>query len=259
MATSLESIIDGKEEVIEQETTEKVEETQEPEKVEPVEETTEEVTEEPAVEETPEPTGEEETTPPVVDDVKTVPLAAVLDERDKRKELQKKVELLEAEKVEAEKEKVDFWENPEAAVDAKVEERVSKLEQQRQNDRIADSMQLSKHFHEDFDIAKDAFIKAAEDNPALAEMAIQSEIIGEYIYTTGKQFMELDAAGGDVNALRDKIRLEERAKIMEELKSKEDKLKDVPTPLTDEASATAPREKVEGGSTPLDNIFTTNR
>lgn len=261
---SLESILDG-EEVVEQETKEETPETPEPEATEVAdEESTDPEVETAEIEETPEPKGDteskdEEATPPVAEDVKTVPLAAVLDERDKRKELQRQIDELKSQQDKEKAEKVDFWENPEAAVQVKVDEVKSELNQKFTSNYLALSMQYSKSFHEDFDSAKDAFAKAAEENPALADMALQSEMPGEYIYSTGKQFMELDAVGGDVNALRDQIRNEERAKLLEELKSKEDKLKDVPVPLTDETSATAPREKVQGGATPLDSILTTNR
>lgn len=256
---SLESILDG-EEVVEQETKEETPETPEPEATEVAdEESTDPEVETAEIEETPEPKGEEEATPPVAEDVKTVPLAAVLDERDKRKELQRQIDELRSQQDKEKAEKVDFWENPEAAVQVKVDEVKSELNQKFTSNYIALSMQYSKSFHEDFDSAKDAFAKAAEENPALADMALQSEMPGEYIYSTGKQFMELDSVGGDVNALREQIRNEERAKLLEELKSKEGKLKDVPTPLTDETSAAAPREKVEGGPTPLTSILTTNR
>jgi hypothetical protein len=249
---SLEEVLSG-EAVVEPEETEETPTEEKPEEAEAPEEEVPETTDEPV-----EPTGVEETEPPSVETTDKVPLAAMLDERDKRKQLQAELEKLKAAQEEAQKEKVDFWENPEAAVDAKVNEKVTKLEQQFTNGYIALSMQYSKAFHEDFDEAKDAFAKAAKENTALADMALQSEMPGEYIYNTGKQFLELDAVGGDVNALRESIRAEERAKIMAELKEKESKLAEIPTPLTDETSASAPREKVQSGPTPLENIIRSN-
>ena len=248
MENSLEEVLE--EVVVEPETPTEETETPQPEEVEAVEDETEEVTEEPA-----EPEGVEQVEPPSA--TKEVPLAAMLDERDKRKALQAELEALKA--AQAEKsEKPDFWENPEAAIDAKVNVKVSELQQQFTNGYLSLSMAMSSKFHDDFDVAKEAFARAAEENPTLAQMAVQSEMPGEYIYNTGKQFMELDAVGGDVNSLREKIRAEERAKLMEELKSKESKLSAVPTPITDETSAMAPREKVEGGPESLESILPNN-
>ena len=223
---SLDDVLSGEEPkevpVVESEAPEEETEETQPEAVEVDEEETEEVTEEP--------TGVEETTTPVVEDVKQVPLAAMLDERDKRQELQKRLEALEAERESQQKEKVDFWENPEAAVDAKVSEKVSALEQQFTNGYLSLSMQYSRSFHDDFDTAKDAFAEAATQNPALADMALKSEMPGEYIYNTGKQFMELDSVGGDVNALRERIRNEERAKLMAEYEVKRQSTQRHPCP-----------------------------
>lgn len=228
--------------------------------VEPVEEVTEEVEtpdETVSEEETTEPEGVEEGEPPAPETSKEVPLAAMLDERDKRKALQAEVESLKAQQNKAEEEKVDFWENPEGAVQKMINTTRDELNQQYSSGYIALSMQYSKTFHDDFDDAKEAFVKAAEENPLLADQALQSEMPGEYIYKTGREFLELSKYG-DVETMREKIRLEEREKLMTELSKKEDKLKAVPTPLTDETSATAPREKVEGGQTPLGNIFRHN-
>jgi hypothetical protein len=251
---SLEDVLDGKEpEVVEQEAEKVEEEEAQSQEDEPVAET------EPAPEvettDEPEPTGVKETEPPSVETTKEVPLAAMLDERDKRKALQAELEALKAEKEKDQKEKVDFWENPEAAI----QEAVSKVEQDFQQKLVAGrlelSMQIAKTYHDDYDAGLEAFKAAAEENPALVDQALQSEHPGEYIYTTGKQFADLDAMGGDLNAMREQIRNEERAKLMAEMKGKEQKLASVPTPLTDESSAMAPREKVEGGPTPLESII----
>ncbi len=257
MAT-LENILDG--EVTEQETTEEATEETKSQETEVADEeksdTEVEATEVAETEETP--TGED-AAPPAAEDVKKVPLAAVLDERDKRKELQKQVEQLEAEKAETEKEKVDFWENPEGAVQSAIKTEVDKLNAQRQSDYLSISMQMSRKFHDDFDQALESFSKAAEENPALADMALQADMPGEYIYETGIQFKQLNEMGGDLNAMRDQMRREIREEVLAEIKQKEDKIDEVPEALTDEPSATPPREKVEGGETPLENIFQHNR
>ena len=247
---SLEDVLSG-EPVVEEEATETVEAVEEH-----LESSIEEAVEEP--EATEEPTGVEETEPPSVEATKEVPLAAMLDERDKRKALQAELDAIRAEQSKNSEQKVDFWENPEAAIDSVREGLRNEFQQQRVTDRLEFSMQLAKNSHDDYDSGLEAFKVAAEQNPALVDQAIQSEHPGEYIYKVGKQFAELDSMGGDLDAMRTQIRNEERSRLMEEMKGKENKLASVPTPLTDETSAMAPRETVQGGATPLSNIFKHN-
>ena len=228
-------------------------------------------TEEPKAEETPveepkeEPKGEPEPveepkaeTPPA-EPTKEVPLAALLDERDKRKSLQQQLE--EKEKLLAEKEKdaIDFYADPDKAMSDLREQITNEIRTEYKRDLIAYSIENANARHDDYKEAFDAFQEAAKDNPALAEIAAGERDPGEYIYKTGKNFRQLDDAGGDVDALRERIRLEEREKILAELKDKDAKLKDVPQPITDETSASAPRDKVEGGPTPLESILRRNR
>lgn len=254
---ALEDVLSGKEEaVVEPEAEEKVEETAEPEKVEAVDETEPEA--EVATDE-PEPKGVEEAEPPAAETTKEVPLAALLDERDKRKEIQSELERLKAERESTQQEKVDFWENPEAALTAMEERLTQQWEAKTTNALLSYSMQSASYRHEDYDEQKDAFAEAAKENPALADQALASPDPGEYIYTTGKQFSQLNAVGGDISALEQRIRNEIRAEFDAKAKAKTDKLKAVPTSLTDETSASTPREKVEGGPTPLVSIFKHNQ
>jgi len=190
---------------------------------------------------------------------KEVPLTALLDERDKRKQLQTELEDLKTEK----SEQKDVWADPEGYIDEKLNTRVGALEQQYQSGYLSLSMNMSKMYHEDFDAAKEAFIKAAEENPALAEMAVQSELPGEYIYKAGKEYLLLEQSGGNIETAIERAKREAVeeyvAKQSEKDDSKKQNLAAVPKPLTDETSASAPRETVEGGSTSLDNILKHNR
>lgn len=254
---TLEDVLSGKE-VVEPQTEEVEVEAQEPETDEPVAEPESDT----AVEETAdEPTGdvEPETEPPSVETTKEVPLAAMLDERDKRKALQAELDRMKAEQEKATEDKVDFWENPEAAINSVKEGLRGEFQQQLVAGRLELSMQIAKTYHDDYDTQLESFKTAAQENPALVDQALQSDHPGEYIYSVGKQFADLDSMGGDLNAMRETIRNEERAKLMAEMKGKEDKLSSVPQPITDEPSAAPPRQKAESGMEPLENILQHNR
>ena len=246
----LKDILEGKEP--EPQATEEVNEETKPEEVEAAQETEPEAE---VVDSEP----EGEVAEPPSAESKEVPIAALLDERDKRKSYETRVKELESQIEESKKETKDFWESPEEAINERIRSAVEPLEQNFRNAYMGLSMQYSAQIHSDFNDARDAFLQAAESNPALAEQVFTQEMPGEFIYNVGKQFMELNAVGGDVNKLRDQIRHEERERILKEMKEKEGQLQKVPQPLTDHASASAPREKVEGGPTPLSNIFPNQR
>lgn len=247
---TLDDIFEGKE------TEEPVVETVE----EPTEEAQPEAVEAPEVEDEIEETVEAEVEAEVVtaepttaEEVRTVPLAGLLDERDKRKQAEEKLRQLEAEK-----EKPDFWADPETAMKTMRDELATEFNQKFTNGLLAYSMQSASYRHDDYESMKQAFTDAVQDNPALAQQAVESADPGEYIYNTGKQFSQLNAVGGDITALEERIRNEVRAEYEARNKAKVDKLKNVPQSLTDETSAMQPREKVEGGVEPLESILKFN-
>lgn len=257
MAT-LENILEGKEEVVEQ----PVEEEK------PVEEVTEEPAtgeEEKATEETEEVEEVEEVTPPVTEEKsKEVPIQAMLDERDKRKEAQLRAEALQAEidkLKETNQEKPDFWENPDAALQALrnevIEKEIKPLQDQMTSAYIDLSRQMTRSFVGDaeYDAAEKAFADAAKQNPLLVQQALESGNPGKYMYDTGKQFNAIDSAGGDLDSLKAQWRQEWEAEQKSKLEKKDSKLKSVPESLTETPSAHVPGEKVEGGPTPLENIL----
>lgn len=235
--------------------------------VEPVEEPAEEIKAEEPVEEPEEPKGEEkpeseepekveepEAEPPAAKVTKEVPLPALLDERDKRKAAEARAKDLEK-RLEEKKESPNFWDDPEKAVADVRESLEAEFDKKLTEKMFRFSIKTASHRHNDYQEAFDAFKQAAEDNPALANMAADSDDPGDEIYRIGKNFLQLEQSGGDIEAMREKIRAEERDKILAELKAKEDKLSSVPQAITDTQSAAAPRDKVEGGATPLGNIL----
>ena len=272
MGQPLEDILAGKEPEAQAEETvvEQKEEAQAPEEEKPQEDAAPEEKADEATEDTSEPEGvsepeKAEAEPPAAKESKEVPLAALLDERDKRKELQSELEQLKKAQEEAKQNQEDlpdFWENPQAhleVIERKFEEKIQQKEQELNARLLQSSMVSAAYRHKDFDQYREAFAQAAEQNNALVDQALMSPDPGEYIYETGRQFAQFDEVGGDIDSLRAKIRAEIMQELAEKDESKKTKLAAVPTPITDETNASAPQEKVEGGPTPLDNIFSKNR
>ena len=246
MATSLEDALKG------QLAPKGEDPVQEPKEEPPVEESQEESQEE--LKEEP----QEEAAPPAAQESKQVPLAAVLDERGKRQAAEDKAKALEERLKELETTPTtDFWEAPEERLKEIETTLRQEFDQKFQSGLLAYSMQSASYRHDDYEDALAAFKKAAGDNPALADQVFSTGDPGEYIYSTGKQFLQLEEVGGDINSLREKIRNEERAKLLKELKA--NPLQDVPSAITDETNASAPSEKPEAGPTPLSKIFPNQR
>ena len=248
-AISLEDALAGKEPEFEPE----------PEKVETPEEEPEtaEAVEEPEPEEPDEPKGEIEPEPPSGEPSKEVPIAALLDERDKRKALQTELDQLKQSQ-EEKAEKPDFWENPEAALSSLEEKLEERFNQRLTAGRLELSMQIASGSHEDFDQSLEAFKAAAEQNPALVDQALAQQHPGEYIYKTGLEYRQLEEYG-DISTMKQRLESEIRAQIEAEYASKDqatkEKLAAVPSSLTSETSASSPSEKVEGGPMSLEAIL----
>lgn len=198
-----------------------------------------------------EPTGET-ATPPVAEETPAVPIAALHDERDKRKAAQRERDELQKQ---LEENKPDFWEDPQKAIDSVTESLRAEFNQELRVTRLNMSVAGAQSRHEDYDVMEKAFADAAKDNPALIDQMWADPDPAEYAYKTGKQFTQLNQFGGDLDSMRAQMRAEVRKELEAELKGKSDTLASVPESLTSETSASAPREKVSEGPTPLENIL----
>ena len=260
---SLEEVLEGKEVTTEKETEEvKAEEV----KAEEVA-TQEEVNEKRAEKLAELAKGAKETEPPSVEEPKNkeVPIQALLDERDKRKEAQaRNVEL--EKQLEEKQEAPDFFEDPQKAIEsiksslrAEFKQETETLQERMQTAWLANSIQSATYRHEDFtDEVRDKFADATAINKDLLNQMWNSPDQGEFVYQTGKQMMEIDSAGGDLVALKAQYRAEFLAELKADKDKQESKLAEIPESLTSETSAMTPREKVEGGPTPLENILPSN-
>lgn len=126
-------------------------------------------------------------------------VAAIIDERRKRQELEARLREMEAKQPE---EKVSVFDDEDKAIGSRVSEQTRHLRESLFNQ----SMQIARLVYKDnFSEAENAFMEAAEGNPALYEGLRNSPNPGEYIYTVGLQFRELADVGGDFVKYREKV------------------------------------------------------
>lgn len=192
-----------------------------------------------------------------------VPLAALMSERDKRKEATRKAEELEKRIKELEaatqpaQAPPDFYQNPERYV----QEIVGTVEA-RASDRLYAALEeAERERHEDFDDVMQAVMERAKDNPALAQQIMSSKNPAAAAYKLGKKALEFDQLQADPESYRAKVEAEIRAKIAkeQELESLKKQQADtlaasIPPDLSSERSAvSSPRPRTK--SSVIDKVF----
>lgn len=149
--------------------------------------------------------------PAAKDTTGEVPIAALLDEREKRQALQKQVDDLKA-KGEPEK---DFFEDPEGHM-AKLKE---ELETSTTNRFVDLTVDLARVNHEDFDEVMEGWKDVVEANPVVLNQVMASENPGEESYRIAKQYRDMQEIG-DPEAYREKLTEEITEKVLKELEEK---------------------------------------
>ena len=161
-------------------------------------------------------TGEEAGSPP-----EPLDHAAIVGERRRRQEAEARETALKAQ-LEAIQNPPEpppsIWEDEEGARmhdrNQAVAEAVQRATMQSQ---LAMSEMLASQKHDDFDDMKASFLALAEKNPVLAEQALAHKHPWEKAYQIAKSAAEMAELGAtDVASMREKIREEERAKLLAE-------------------------------------------
>lgn len=178
-----------------------------------------------------------------------VPIAALMDERDKRQALERRLAELEGQQQEA-PEPPDPDEDPKGAYDFMQ----FQLAQARVEDRIALSREMMSMVKDDYADKEAAFMEAAEKDAALVRDMLASANPARFAYEWAQMQAEREAIK-DVDAYKAKIRAEVeadvRAKLAEETKTEADRGEKVraATSLPDLAGET---EAKGGTATPTD-------
>jgi hypothetical protein len=144
-----------------------------------------------------------------------------LDERRKRQEAEARYAELEQrlKNLEQPKEIIDFWDNPEGATQAMLDQRLQALEQGVQARFSELSQSLMRDKYSDYDEMTDYFVnEIAPNNPYLVEQARSQPNPFEFAYKTAKTQRQLNEAG-DLDSLKAKLKAEIRAEIESETKS----------------------------------------
>lgn len=148
---------------------------------------------------------------------KSVPLAALQEERSKRQRIEQELErrIKEAEEARAKEPEPDFFEDPTGAL----QRFEKKMEERSIQDRIniSEEMVIGAVGKEKYDTALSAFAESVAENPALAAQMRSSPNPAKFAYDFGNKSLLMKEMGDDPQAYRDKL----KAEIMAELKATE--------------------------------------
>ena len=233
-----------------------LDEMQQPDEVEtPAEPDTTEATPTAETVETPAPEAEPEAPTAPEADKGSVPLAALMAERDKRQNEQRQREALQREldRLKAEREQPpSFYDNPESHV----QHIVTRAQQDAQQRLFAALEADVRDQHPDYDEVFEEVVKHAEQNPAIRDQVFNSPNPARAAYKLGKQLREL-AAMQDPEAYRQKLEAELRAKWEAEqaakAKAKQDAAAQIPPDLSTARNATAATTPSAGSV--IDELF----
>lgn len=163
----------------------------------------------------PEPTGEKQESAapptdaqPVVEDAGSWTKQAVLDERRKRQELEKKLAEIEARlqpqrQAPTQQEQPDWFASPEQAAQAMQAQFAESMFQT----RVATSERILKKEYEDYDEVVEVFSKQASKDPNLLQQLYNHPFPAEFAYQVGTQIKLMEEIK-DPKAYREKVRAE---------------------------------------------------
>lgn len=167
-----------------------------------------------------EPTGEKDSAAPPADakpeakPEETWTKQAVLDERRKRQELEKRLQEFEA-RLQPQQQpqpqpqaKPDWWASPEQAA-ATLQQQ---MEMQVFETRVALSEQIVKQRHADYDEVSNLFAERARQDPRLIHELMRHPVPAEFAYQVGQQIRLMDEIGSDPGAYRARLEAEILAK-----------------------------------------------
>ena len=182
-----------------------------------------------------------------------VPLAALLDEREKRQNAQREATALQQRldaQTDPDKEATDPFEDFDGAFNERAEGLVRMV-----NSRFIDlTASLAKSQYSDYDEMETLFLEESKSNPQLITQMEASSNPAEFAYQHAKSKHELEEAG-DLDTLKAKIRAEVEAELLGKSSKEQDTRDAVPDSLSDARSSGKSRGKAPGGPMPLDSVF----
>lgn len=183
-------------------------------------------------------------------------LRAAEEERRKRQELERR--LADLEKPKTETEKKTFWDDPEGHLKGWEQALEQKFTQREMNVKLQTAEAIARTKYKDFDANIEVFAGLLQTTPGLREQWLASPDPAEFAYRAGQGNRMLSEAGS-IDALREKIEKETRAKLEAEFKAKNEQLEKqraaLPGSLSDVRGASTRQAPVFTGPTPLEDIL----
>lgn len=196
----------------------------------------------------PEPKGEKDAAPPAAaetpkaddslrDDQKTVPVAALVDERRKRQALEQQLQEYQKPK----EEKVDLFADPDRFVDD-VNQRIKEVER---TTRINLSREMVMSSKADYEEKETKFVEMAQQNPYLIQQMNQSSNPAKFAYDTAAKQLQVDEVLSDPEAYKAKIRQELLQELGKAPVAKQERAPSLATVSAVKAEAIKPIETVD--------------
>lgn len=184
----------------------------------------------------------------------TVPVQALLEERRKRQELEQRLSQQQAPQLKDD----DFWQSPVQATQQMLAAQTQGMQQEIANLKYQLAEDLTRTMHADYDSVRDSFIaKVHTGDPwavAIAQQMSMQPNPAKFVYDQAQRIAQVEKVG-DLQGFENRIRAEERARVLKELQAQPRvQAPDVPRSLNAEPSAViGSGETYE--KTPLSNLF----
>lgn len=145
---------------------------------------------------------------------------AVLDERRKRQELEKRLKEYEQrlqpqaqQPAQPQQPQADWWSSPDQAAQVLQQQ----VEQQVFQTRVAMSERMLRQQHPDYDEVSELFAERARQDPNLLQQVFSHPFPAEFAYQVGQQIKMLQEIGNDPSAYRQRLRDQLREEILAEM------------------------------------------
>lgn len=156
----------------------------------------------------------------------------------------------------------DFWNDPNRFLSQTLqqqEQRIrAEIQRERILERIEDTREQMMATHKDFEELEKAFVEAAEQSPNLLAAMAQARNPAKYAYETAKRLKFLSDVGQEPDNYVQRIREEERKKVLEELKLGPSQTQRFPGTLSD-APAAGAQGRVLSDAAIVDDVFASDR
>lgn len=134
----------------------------------------------------------------------------------------------------------------------------AEIQQRDFQSRVFASEEIMRSRHADYADVEKVFMAAAQRDPGLVQQMMAHPLPAKYAYEAGKAILAMQRIGTDPDSYERRIRDEERAKVMEELKKGPPQQQRFPGTLAD-APASGAQGRVLTDAAMLGDIFSSDR